>query len=164
MARGAKVPSTPAIRALRRAGVAFSTHLYPYVHRGGARASSAALGVPLHQVIKTLVFETGDGAPLLICQHGDREVSAKALARSLGEKRVQPCAPEVAQRHSGYRVGGTSPFGTRKPLPLYIQASILDCALIWINGGARGLLVSLAPSTLVEEFGAVPVQVARGPG
>jgi Cys-tRNA(Pro) deacylase len=125
MGRSAKVPKTRALRALQTAGVPFDLHPYAYVERGGTRASSSALGVPHHQVIKTLVFETDAGRPLVICQHGDREVSAKELARALGVKRVQPCSPAVAQRHSGYQVGGTSPFGLRKPLPVYIESSVL---------------------------------------
>ena len=164
MGRGPKVPKTRALRALKEAAVSFELHHYAYVERGGTRASSAALGVPHHQVIKTLVFETDAGTPLVICQHGDREVSAKALARVLGAKRVQPCSPSVAQRHSGYQVGGTSPFGLRKRLPLYVEASVLALDRIWINGGARGLLVSLDPAALVECFGFVAVEAAQTAG
>ncbi len=164
MGRGPKLPKTPALRALQAAAVTFDLHPYAYVERGGTRASSAALGVPHHQVIKTLVFETDGGNPLVICQHGDREVSAKALARALGAKRVQPCSPAVAQRHSGYRVGGTSPFGLRKRLPLYVEGSVLRLDRIWINGGARGLLVSLEPAVLVDCFGFVPVEASQTRG
>ena len=156
-----RTPRTPALTALDRAGVAYTVHPYAYVERGGARASSAALGVPLAQVVKTLVFEDESGAPLVICQHGDREVSAKALARALGRKRLQPCAPAVAQRHSGYQVGGTSPFGLRKAMPVYVEATVLTLDRIWINGGGRGLLVSLDPAALVEVAGATPVEAAR---
>jgi Cys-tRNA(Pro) deacylase len=161
MGRTPRLPKTRALHALQAARVPFETHPYAYVERGGTRASSAALGVPHHQIIKTLVFETDAGKPLVICQHGDREVSAKDLARALGAKRVQPCTPTVAQRHTGYRVGGTSPFGLRKPLPLYVEASVLALDRIWINGGARGLLVSLDPAVLVETFGFTAVEAAQ---
>lgn len=160
MARRPKIPSTPALRALAAAGVVHEVHQYDYVERGGTRASSAALGVDEHAVIKTLVFEDDQRTPLLICQHGDRAVSAKALARVLGCKGVRPCDPTVAQRHTGYQVGGTSPFGVRKALPLYVETSILALDRIWINGGARGLLVSLSPRVLVAHFGAVGVDAA----
>lgn len=159
--RSAKIPRTRALTALDRAGVAYAVCPYDYVPRGGARASSAALGAPLHQVIKTLVFEDHAGTPFFICQHGDREVSAKALARALGHKSVQPCDPAVAERHTGYRVGGTSPFGARKALPLFVESTILDLDRIWINGGGRGLLVSLHPAVLTDVFKATPVQAAR---
>jgi Cys-tRNA(Pro) deacylase len=159
--RSAKIPRTRALTALDRAGVAYTVHPYDYVPRGGAKASSAALGAPLHQVIKTLVFEDDAGAPFFICQHGDREVSAKALARALGRKAVRPCDPAVAERHTGYRVGGTSPFGARKALPLFVEASILTLDRIWINGGGRGLLVSIEPAVLTDVFKAVAVLAAR---
>lgn len=156
-----KRPSTPALRLLAKRRIPHEVHTYDYVERGGARASSSALGVPLEQVVKTLVFETGDGDPVVVLMHGDREVSAKELARALGQKRVQPCKPEVAERHSGYRVGGTSPFGTRKRMPVCIEASILELPRIWLNGGARGLLVSLDPAVLPELLDARSVHVAR---
>lgn len=155
----AKLPSTPALRALRDAKVEFEVHRYDYVERGGTRASSAALGVAEHAVIKTLVFEAQK--PLIVLMHGDREVSAKALARVLGVKSVSPCAPEVARRHSGYKVGGTSPFGLRKTLPTYAEATIFDLPRIYINGGARGLLVSLAPDELRRTLAPTLVEVAR---
>lgn len=161
MARKSKIPRTPALRALDAAGVAYVLRPYDYVERGGTRASAAALGVDEHTVVKTLVFEDEDGQPLIICQHGDRMVSGKALARALGRKKAVPCDPAVAQRHTGYKVGGTSPFGTRKRLPLYVEASVLALPAIVINGGARGLLVSLDPSVLVDHFGAVPVQASQ---
>jgi Cys-tRNA(Pro) deacylase len=157
------LPSTPALLALRAAGVAFQPHVYAYVEKGGTRASAAALGVDEHLVVKTIVLETGDKKPLICLMHGDRQISTKQLARVLGEKTVQPCDPTVAHRHTGYLVGGTSPFGTRKPLPVYVERSILQTPTIYINGGARGLLVSLPPSVLTDLLGAIPVDVAMPP-
>jgi len=154
------LPSTPALLALRAAKVAFDPHRYRYVDKGGTRSSAEALGVDEHAVIKTIVLETGDEQPLICLMHGDRQISTKQLARALGEKTIQPCDPAVAQRHTGYMVGGTSPFGTRKPLPVYVEQTILDLPRIYINGGARGLLVSLAPAVLTQLLGAVPVNVA----
>jgi Cys-tRNA(Pro) deacylase len=154
------LPSTPALLALRAAKVAFAPRLYKYVEKGGTQASAEALGVDEHAVIKTIVLETGSKQPLICLMHGDRQISTKQLARALGEKTVQPCDPAVAQRHTGYMVGGTSPFGTRKPLPVYVERTILDLPLIYINGGARGLLVSLAPAALTQLLDAVPVDVA----
>jgi len=154
------LPSTPALLALRAAKVAFEPRLYKYVEKGGTRASADALGVDEHAVIKTIVLETGGKQPLICLMHGDRQISTKQLARALGEKTIQPCDPAVAQRHTGYLVGGTSPFGTRKQLPVYVERTILDLPLIYINGGARGLLVSLAPAVLTQLLGAVPVNVS----
>ena len=154
------LPSTPALLALRAAKVAFEPRLYKYVEKGGTRASAEALGVDEHAVIKTIVLETGGKQPLICLMHGDRQISTKQLARALGEKTIQPCDPAVAQRHTGYMVGGTSPFGTRKQLPVYVERTILDLPLIYINGGARGLLVSLAPAVLTQLLGAVPVNVS----
>jgi Cys-tRNA(Pro) deacylase len=151
-----------AIRALRAAGVAFVPHLYPYEPRGGTRASSAALGVPEHSVVKTLIFETERGDPLCILMHGDREVSGKQLARGIGARSVAPCAPEVADRHSGYQVGGTSPFGLRRAMPIYMQSTILDLPRIYINGGARGFLVELDPRDVQRILAPVLVDVAVG--
>jgi Cys-tRNA(Pro) deacylase len=153
--------ATAATRVLDQAGVAYEACPYPYVERGGTRASSTALGVDEHAVIKTLVFQDERKRPIIVCQHGDREVSAKALARALGVKAVQPCAPDVAQRHSGYRVGGTSPFGLRKALPVLVEASVLALPRIWINGGGRGFLVALDPQALVTVLQATPVSAAR---
>lgn len=158
----ARQPVTMAIRALRAAGVAFVPHLYPYEPRGGTRASSAALGVPEHSVVKTLIFETERGDPLCILMHGDREVSGKQLAREIGAKSVAPCAPEVADRHSGYQVGGTSPFGLRRAMPIYMQSTILDLPRIYINGGARGFLVELDPRDVQRVLAPVLVDVAVG--
>lgn len=154
------LPSTPALLALRGAGVVFEPRRYKYVDKGGTRASAEALGVDEHAVIKTIVLETGDKAPLICLMHGDRQISTKQLARVLGEKTVAPCDPAVAQRHTGYLVGGTSPFGTRKRLPVYVERTILDLPLIYINGGARGLLVSVSPAVLRDLLGAVPVDAA----
>lgn len=155
------LPSTPALRWLREAAVDFNVHLYKYVDQGGTAHSAQALGVPEHQVIKTLVMEDDQGEPLVVLMHGDREVSTKALARLLGVKTTQPCSPAVAQRHSGYQVGGTSPFGMRKSMPLLMEKTVLDVPLIYINGGARGLLVSLSSQTLLESLRPRLVEVAR---
>lgn len=149
-----------AIRALRAADVDFVPHLYAYVPQGGTRASSAALGVPEHHVVKTLIFETERGDPLCILMHGDREVSTKQLARAIGTKAVAPCAPDVADRHSGYQVGGTSPFGLRRKMPVYLQETILELPRIYINGGARGFLVELAPQDVVRVLAPTLVNVA----
>lgn len=140
-----KHPVTMAIRALRAGGVAFAPHLYDWEPHGGTRASAAALGADEHTVIKTLIFEDEARRPLCVLMHGDREVSAKGLARAIGCKSVAPCAPAVADRHSGYQVGGTSPFGLRRAMPIYMQRTILELPSIFINGGARGFLVSLDP-------------------
>lgn len=143
-----KHPSTPALRQLRDAGIPFTLHPYRYEARGGTRVSSRELGVPEHQVIKTLIFETDTRDPIVVLMHGDLEVSAKNLARHLGVKSTRPCEPARAERHSGYQVGGTSPFGIRKPLPIYAEDGIRDLAVLYINAGARGLLVSLTPDDL----------------
>lgn len=139
-----RFPVTSAIRTLRDARVSFEEFLYDYEERGGTRASSAALGVPEHQVIKTLIMEDEKREPMVVLMHGDCEVSTKQLARYRGSKSIVPCAPEHANRHSGYQVGGTSPFGTRKTMPCYIQGSILKLGIIYINGGKRGFLVKLS--------------------
>jgi Cys-tRNA(Pro) deacylase len=134
-----------AIRALRAADVAFAPHLYDWEPHGGTRASAEALAVDEHTVVKTLIFEDEARQPLCILMHGDREVSAKNLARAIGAKTVAPCAPAVADRHSGYQIGGTSPFGLRRAMPIYMQRTILELPSIYINGGARGFLISLDP-------------------
>jgi Cys-tRNA(Pro) deacylase len=148
--RMSKTPSTPATRLLRERGVAFTEHLYRYEERGGTRVSARELGVDEHAVVKTLVMEDEAKEPLLVLMHGDREVSVKALARALGRKTIQPCKPEVANRHSGYQVGGTSPFGTRRRMPVHLERSILELPTIYVNGGSRGFLVGLAPAELVR--------------
>lgn len=158
----AKVPSTPALRLLRSSGVEFEIHQYAYEERGGTRVSSRELGVDEHAVIKTLVFEDERAQPLVVLMHGDLAVSAKSLARLLGVKSLSACKPEVAQRHSGYRVGGTSPFGLRKALPIYAEASIFSLGKIWINGGQRGLLVAIDPSALEEVLTITRVEVSAG--
>jgi len=141
---------TKATTFLRAQKVEFTTHPYEYEEGGGTRVSSAKLGVDEHQVVKTLVFEDETGAPLLVLMHGDKTVSTKALARQLGVKSVQPCKPEVAQRHTGYQVGGTSPFGTRKALKTCCERSITTLPRLYINGGKRGLLVSMPPAELLR--------------
>lgn len=155
-----KFPSTTAIAALRHADVTYEPHLYPYVERGGTRASAAALGVEEHCVIKTIVLEDELKQPLICLMHGDRQVSTKNLARALGRKSLQPCDPQVAHRHTGYQVGGTSPFGTRKPLKICAERSIFELDLIYINGGSRGFLVAIHPSVLRDVLDAQPVDVA----
>ncbi|HEX7486381.1 MAG TPA: aminoacyl-tRNA deacylase, partial [Vicinamibacterales bacterium] len=134
-------PSTPAALFLRAQGVAFSEHSYRYEERGGTAVAARELGVAEHAVVKTLVMEDAAGKPLIVLMHGDREVSTKQLARRIGARAVTPCKPEVATRHTGYLVGGTSPFATRKPLPVYVERTILDLPTIYINGGSRGFLL-----------------------
>ncbi len=155
-----KYPVTQAVRALRAANVAFEAHEYAYVEKGGTAASSAALGVPEHQVIKTLVLEDDAKEPLVVLMHGDKQVSMRNLARQIGVRSVQPCKPEVADRHSGYQVGGTSPFGARRAMKVYMERTILDLPRIWINGGRRGLLVSLDPKEAARVLAPVLVDVA----
>jgi len=157
MSRTAHVSESPATAWLRRQGIGFSEHVYDYVEHGGTAVSSAALGVSEHQVVKTLVMQDELGKPLIVLMHGDRKVSTKSLARQIDRKRVESCAPEVAQRHSGYQVGGTSPFGLRKPMPVFVERSVLGLDRIYINGGRRGFLVAIAPEVLVSKLGAVPV-------
>lgn len=149
-----------AIPVLKKYGVAFTEHEYRYEERGGTAVSARELGVDEHAIIKTLVMEDDRKQPLVILMHGDREVSTKNLARQIGAKTVTPCAPDVAQRHSGYVVGGTSPFGTRKPLPIYMERSIADLDRLYVNGGRRGFLVSMAPSELVRVLSPTLVDVA----
>ena len=141
---------TPATEFLAEHGVAYTEHEYEYVERGGTAVSSSSLGVPEHEVVKTLVMEDEDKKPLIVLMHGDRTVSTKDLARQANRKRIEPCKPDVAQRHTGYQIGGTSPFGTRKRLPVFVERSILELPAIYINGGRRGFLVSLAPTDLVR--------------
>jgi Cys-tRNA(Pro) deacylase len=155
-----RVSETPATQALRRAGVSFTEHPYDYVDHGGTAESARQLGVPEHEVIKTLVMQDDKAMPLIVLMHGDAQVSTKNLAREIGAKSVEPCKPEVAQRHSGYLVGGTSPFGTRKPMPVYVEASVLELPRLLINGGQRGYLVGLAPQVLVQLLQAKPVRCA----
>jgi Cys-tRNA(Pro) deacylase len=155
-----KIPTTPAILALRAQAVVFTLHPYKYEERGGTKASATKLGVDEHLVIKTLVMEDETGNPLIILMHGDKEVSTKALARSLGVKAIIPCKPDVAQKHTGYMVGGTSPFGTRKPLPVYMEKTIGDLPAIFINAGGRGLLAQMSPAEVIRILNPVMVNVA----
>lgn len=155
-----KFPATPATRWLQAQGVTFSGHLYPYEDRGGTAHSARCLGVDEHQVIKTLIMENEHRQALIVLMHGDRQVSTKELARLLGVKSIAPCAPAVADKHSGYQVGGTSPFATRKVMPVYLQASILDLALIYVNGGKRGFLISLPPAEVQRLLQPTLVNVA----
>ena len=160
MAKEKHVSETPATRFLKQHKIAFTEHPYDYVDHGGARESSRQLGFPLNQVAKTLIMEDENGKPLIIVMHGDCEVSTKNLARQINVKRVTPCTPAVAERNSGYQVGGTSPFGTRRAMPVYIERSILELPRIGINGGRRGYLIGIEPQVCVQLLGARPVQCA----
>ena len=151
---------TPATAFLKAKGIAFTEHVYEYVEHGGTAVSADALGVPEHAVVKTLVMQDEQGKPLIVLMHGDRKVSTKNLARQAGRKSIEPCRPEVAQRHTGYQVGGTSPFGTKKPLPVYMEKSIAALASVYINGGRRGLLVNVKTQDLVRALQPRLVQVA----
>ena len=144
------VSETPATQWLKAHGVAYTEHVYDYVDHGGTAESAKQLGRPEHEVVKTLVMQDDRGEPLIVLMHGDRQVSTKNLARAIGARSVEPCRPEVAQRHSGFLVGGTSPFGTRKAMPVYVEASVLALPGILINGGRRGYLVGIAPAVLTE--------------
>lgn len=154
-----KTPVTPAVRALRAAGISFTDHPYAYEEKGGTAVSSRELGVDEHTVIKTLVMEDDRKEPLLVLMHGDLQVSTKELARQIGARSVEPCRPDTAQKHTGYLTGGTSPFGTRKQLPVYIEQSILELERIYINGGKRGYLVGMAPDDLAALLQPTAVQV-----
>jgi Cys-tRNA(Pro) deacylase len=145
---------TPATDALRASGIAYSEHYYEYVEHGGAERGAEELGVPAAQVVKTLVMQDEAGRPLLVLMHGDRKVSTRSLARQAGRKTIEPCKPQSAERHSGYRVGGTSPFGTRKPLPVFMERSILALPEIYVNGGRRGFLVRLKSADLARALSA----------
>lgn len=151
---------TPATAFLKAHGVAYTEHEYEYVDHGGTEVSSRALGVPEHIVVKTLVMQDESAKPLLVLMHGDRKVSTKNLARQAGVKRIEPCRPDAAQRHTAYQIGGTSPFGARKPLRVYLERSILELPKIYINGGRRGFLVGLAPGEIVRLLRPVLVDVA----
>jgi len=156
-----RFPTTNAVRVLRDHNVAFTHHTYDYEERGGTAVSSRELGVDEHVVIKTLVMEDENKQPLVVLMHGDRDVSTKNLARQIGKKTVTPCAPDVAQKHTGYLVGGTSPFGTRKPMPVYMERTIADLDRIYINGGRRGFLIALAPADLVRALSPTLVDAAQ---
>jgi Cys-tRNA(Pro) deacylase len=154
------ISETPATQWLKQNKVAFTEHPYEYVDHGGTAESSKQLGVPEHQVVKTLVMQDDRGKGLVVLMHGDCKTSTKNLARQIGCKTVEPCKPDVAQKNSGYMVGGTSPFGLRKAMPVYVESSILELPQIWINGGRRGFLVAIDPQVLINELGAKPVQCA----
>ncbi len=160
MSRIAHVSETPATRWLREEGIAFTEHPYEYEEHGGTAVSARELGVDEHAVVKTLVMEDETARPLIVLMHGDRKVSTKSLARQIGVKRIAPCKPEVAHRHSGYVVGGTSPFGTKKAMRIYVEESILALPTIYINGGRRGYLVGVAPDVLTTRLKASTVQCA----
>jgi len=160
MAKKDHVSETPATQMLKAHRVAFTEHPYEYLAHGGARHSAAVLGFDPFTVVKTLVMQDQDAKPLLVLMHGNCKVSVKNLARQIGAKSVEPCAPEVASRHSGYLVGGTSPFGTRRAMPVYIEESILALPEISINGGRRGYLIRLDPQVCVTLLSAEPVQCA----
>jgi Cys-tRNA(Pro) deacylase len=150
MQRNEHAPETPATRFLRTHNIAHSNHLYDYEEHGGTKISARELNVDEHAVVKTLVMEDENAKPLIVLMHGDRKVSTKELARQIGCKKVEPCKPEVANRHTGFLVGGTSPFGTKKPMPVCIEKSILDLPLIYINGGRRGFLVGVHPHDILR--------------
>ena len=158
----ANYPVTPAVRLLREKRIVFEPHIYAYEEHGGTKRSAEELQVDEHAVIKTLVMETDSRDPLIVLMHGDREVSTRELARTLGIKRVSPCDPDVAQKHTGYQIGGTSPFGTRKALPVYAEKTIFDLPVIYINGGKRGFLVSIDSNDLRRALRILEVNVAIG--
>jgi len=154
-----KSPITPAVRVLRQFNVEFTEHPYKYEERGGTKVSARELGIDEHATVKTLIMEDDGKNPLIVLMHGDLEVSTKNLARLLGVKNVHPCTPETANKHSGYLVGGTSPFGTRKTMPVYMEETILDLSWIYINGGKRGYLVGIDPRELVRVLKPVLIRV-----
>ena len=161
MSKPEHAPETPASKFLKEHKVPFSSHLYAYEEHGGTKVSARELNVDEHAVIKTLVFEDEAAKPLIVLMHGDCKVSAKELARQAGCKKVEPCKPEVANRHTGFLVGGTSPFGTRKKMPIYLEKTILDLPLIYINGGRRGYLVGIHPHDLLRTLAPQTVEVAN---
>ena len=160
MAKKEHVSETPATQLLRKKGTTFTEHPYAYEEHGGTSVSSRELGVEEHAVVKTLVMQDEHAKPLIVLMHGDKTVSTKNLARQIACKSVEPCKPEVAQRHSGYMIGGTSPFGTKKAMPVYVEESILELEKIYLNGGRRGYLIGIAPSLLLELLAAKPVNCA----
>ena len=156
----ARISETPATHALRCAGISFSEHVYEYLEHGGTAESARQLGVDEHAVVKTLVMQNEKGEPLIVLMHGDRQVSTKNLARAIATKSVEPCTPDAAERASGYQVGGTSPFATRKSMPVYVESTILALDRICINGGRRGYLIGIAPRVLTDLLAALPVSCA----
>ena len=160
MAKGKHVSETPATAWLKAHGVAYTEHPYEYLEHGGAQHSAQVLGLDPFTVVKTLIMQDDSAQPLVVLMHGNRTVSTKNLARQVGLKSVQPCQPDVAQRHSGYLVGGTSPFGLKREMPIWVESSIVDLPRICINGGRRGFLVGIDPAVLLDPLGARPVQCA----
>jgi Cys-tRNA(Pro) deacylase len=160
MAKKAHVSETPATAILKSHGVAFTEHSYEYQEHGGAMHSAEVLGLDPFAVVKTLVMQDQDAQALLVLMHGNRSVSTKNLARQIGVKSVEPCKTEVAQRHSGYQVGGTSPFGTRKAMPVFVEGTVLSLERIWLNGGRRGYLVGISPTALLTVLAARTVNCA----
>lgn len=160
MAKKEHVSETPATQLLRKKGAAFTEHPYAYEEHGGTAVSSRELGVEEHVVVKTLIMQDEHAKPLVVLMHGDKTVSTKNLARQIGCKSVEPCKPEVAQRHSGYMIGGTSPFGTKKAMPVYVEQSVLELDKIYLNGGRRGYLIGIAPQLLTELLAAKAVTCA----
>ncbi|MBJ7311327.1 Cys-tRNA(Pro) deacylase [Rugamonas sp. CCM 8940] len=160
MAKKEHISETQATQLLRRHKIVFSEHPYPYEEHGGTGVSARELGVAEHHVVKTLVMQDEAAKPLIVLMHGDCKVSTKNLARAIGCKSVEPCKPEVATRHSGYMIGGTSPFGTKKAMPVYVEQGILQLETIYINGGRRGFLIGIAPQVLLDVLAAKPVQCA----
>jgi len=154
------VADTQATVFLKANGIFYTEHEYDYVEHGGTEVSAQALGVPEHEVVKTLVMQDEEGKPLIVLMHGDRKVSTKNLARQAGRKRIEPCKPEAAQRHSGYQVGGTSPFGTKKRLPIFMERSVLDLPFVYINGGRRGFLVRIKTADLEKTLKPILVDAA----
>ncbi len=160
MSKTEHAPETQATKFLKSHKIPFSSHLYAYEEHGGTKVSARELNVAEHAVVKTLIFEDENAKPLIVLTHGDCKVSTKELARQIGCKKVEPCKPEVANRHSGYLVGGTSPFGTKKPMPVYLEKTILDLPLIYINGGRRGFLVGVHPHDILRTLNPKPVEAA----
>ena len=156
-----KGPVTQAVRALRKAKIPFDDHPYAYVNGGGTARSAAEIGIDEHQMIKTLIMEDEVANPMIVLMYGDREVSTRALARELGVKHVRPCDPKTADRHSGYQVGGTSPFGTRRAMPVYCESGIAELTRIYINGGKRGYIISLDTKAALRLLGAKLVSISR---
>lgn len=160
MSKTKHTSETPATHWLKQQKISFSEHPYDYVDHGGAREAALRLGLPPHQVAKTLIMEDEQGHPLVVLMHGDCEVSTKNLARQTGTKKISPCSPDTAQRHSGYQVGGTSPFATRKRMPVWVEKTLLDYDTVYLNGGRRGYLIGVASGALTGPLGAKPVRVA----
>ena len=160
MSKNGHAPETQATKFLKAHKIAFSSHPYAYEEHGGTKVSARELNVDEHAVVKTLIFEDENARPLIVLMHGDCKVSTRELARQIGCRKVEPCKPEVANRHTGYQVGGTSPFGTKKQMPVYLEKTILDLPLIYINGGRRGFLVGVHPHDIVRTLNPKPVAAA----